>query len=215
MDRMKTFLIYVLVLVGFFLLSNVLENRALLSMYSTISGEIDCFYEGTESDFDIQNFNAKSCNINGYMSFDFVNTTGKHIDKCYIKINLYDQQDLLAHTEYVEINDMKPDESRKINIKFNANHIKRYDISVVQNIPDKTNILNILGWEIDLTNVGGLGIDLTKVKIFGKNIGEFIKNVFDKDKIKSTGNKFLDWALPKVRIFTTWPYVLAALLLIL
>ena len=86
MDRMKTFLIYALLIVGFFALSILLENGLLLAMYSKINGEFDGYYNRTGNYFTMENMSAKACNVNGYMSFDLMNSTNVLINKCYLKI---------------------------------------------------------------------------------------------------------------------------------
>lgn len=103
MNRMKTFLIYVLLIIGFFAVSVILENGLLMAMYSHISGEFDGYYQTTNSRFSIQNTSATACNVNGYLNFDLINTTGTFVDQCYLKIDLYNEQKLLADTEYIKV----------------------------------------------------------------------------------------------------------------
>ena len=108
MDRMKTFLTYVLLIIGFFVISLLLENGLLMAMYAPISGQFDGYYSVTNSKFSLENGKAKACNVNGYISFNLVNTTGKFVDKCYLKVDLYNKQDLLADTEYLQVQGMQP-----------------------------------------------------------------------------------------------------------
>lgn len=210
MDRMKTFLTYVLLIIGFFALSVLLENGLLMAMYSKISGEFNGYYTATNSDFSIKNVSAKACNVNGYMSFDLLNTTGNFIEKCYLKIDLYNEQNLLADTEYVELLGIESGDSKTFNIKFKANNIEKFKISIVENTPDKTNIINILGWEIDLTNVFGLGIDLTNVTIFGTKLTD----LFTWENIKTTGHNFWDWLVMIATGVPGWAYFFALLIII-
>ena len=108
MDRMKTFLKYVLWIIGFFVISLLLENGLLMAMYTPISGEFHDYYSTTGKKFSIENGKAKACNVNGYVSFDLINTTEKFVDKCYVKIDLYNDQNLLADTEYFKVQGMQP-----------------------------------------------------------------------------------------------------------
>lgn len=211
MDRMKTFLTYVLLMIGFFALSLLLENGLLLAMYSQISGEFDGSYAATNGKFSIDHVSAKACNVNGYLSFDFMNTTGKFVDQCYVKIDLYNEQDLLADTEYIEVRGLQPGATKPFNIKFKANNIEKFHISIVQNTPDKTNIINILGWEIDLTNVFGLGIDLSNVTIFGVKLAD----LFTWDNVMVTSSNFLNWLEMVVVSVPGWAYGLALLCIII
>ena len=108
MDRMKTFLTYALLIVGFYIVSVLLENGLLLAMYSRISGEFNGYYAPTNSQFGIGDASAKACNVNGYLRFDLLNTTGKFVDECYVKIDLYNHQKLLADTEYIKVRGLQP-----------------------------------------------------------------------------------------------------------
>lgn len=203
MKRMKTFLIYALLILGFFALSLILENGLLIAMYSSIEGDFDGYYSLTDSSFNAKNMKAKACNVNGYMNFDLVNSTGNFIDNCFLKIELYNERNLLSGTEYVQISNMDLGETKTYNIKFKANNIEKYYISVVPNVPDKTNIINILGWEIDLTNVFGLGIDLSNVSIFGTKLTD----LFKWSNIKSTGHNFWIWFIQIASGVPWWGYL--------
>lgn len=203
MKRMKTFLIYVLLIVGFFALSLVLEDGLLMAMYSKIDGEFNGHYSVTDTSFNMKNMKAKACNINGYMKFELVNTTGNDINNCFLKIELFNKGNLLSGTEYIQISDMTQNESKSFNVKFKANNITKYYISVVPDVPDKTNIINILGWEIDLTNVFGLGIDLSNVSIFGTKLTD----IFKLDNIKTTRNSFSLWFTSFITNIPWWGYL--------
>lgn len=205
MDRMKTFFKYAICLIVFFAISMLLENVLLKSMYSKISGEIDTHYSVTDTQFKVENISAKACNINGYVLFNLINTTGKDVEKCYLKLDLYNERDQLADTEYIEIDNLKEGETKNFNVKFKANNIEKFKAEIVEDVPDKTNIINILGWEIDLTNVFGLGIDISNFSVFGRKLSE----VFDWENIKSSGSKAWTWIV----MFTTgipwWAYAAA------
>lgn len=202
MERMKTFLTYALMIIGFIVISMVLENGLLMAMYSEIPGEFYGYYAPTNSRFRIDHSSAKACNVNGYLKFDLINSTGSFVDQCYLKIDLYNGRDLLAHTEYIEVRGMQDNAVKPFNIKFKANHIEKVVISIVENTPDKTNIINILGWEIDLTNVFGLGIDLSNITIFGTKLTD----IFTWDNIKSTGYNFGTWFINFVTGIPLWAY---------
>ena len=199
---MKTFLTYVLLIIGFLIGSMFLEDALLKAMYTEIPGEFNGYYTPTNGRFRIENANAKACRINGYISLDLLNTTGTFIDQCYMKIDLFNAQDLLAHTEYIEIKGMQPEDKKTLNLKFKANNIEKLTISMVENPPDKTNIINILGWEIDLTNVFGLGIDLSNVTIFGTKLTD----IFTWSNIKVTGYRFGTWFIELAESIPLWGY---------
>ena len=128
MDRMKTFFKYALLIVGFFILSLILENELIMGMYGTITGNTNM---SSNLGLDIQLEDSRATNINGYIRFKVKNTTGHFTQKCYAKIDLYSKQDLLAATKYAEINNFRANEERKFELKFKANEISRYNIEIV------------------------------------------------------------------------------------
>ncbi len=198
MDRMKTFFKYALLIVGFFILSLILENGLIMGMYGTITGNTNM---SSNLGLDIQLEDSRATNINGYIRFKVKNTTGHFTQKCYAKIDLYSKQDLLAATKYAEINNFRANEERKFELKFKANEISRYNIEIVEDLPDKTNILNLFGWEIDLTNV--FGMDLSN--LFGMNIAELFngQNIKEKGVSIFNGFKILLASIP------AWAYFIA------
>lgn len=155
-----------------------------MGMYGTITGNTNM---SSNLGLDIQLEDSRATNINGYIRFKVKNTTGHFTQKCYAKIDLYSKQDLLAATKYAEINNFRANEERKFELKFKANEISRYNIEIVEDLPDKTNILNLFGWEIDLTNV--FGMDLSN--LFGINIAELFNGQNIKEKGVSIFNGFL------------------------
>ena len=81
------------------------------------------------------------------------------------------------------------------------NEISRYEVSMVEETPDKSNILNLFGWEIDLTDV--FGMDLTS--FFGENI----RNILNAETIKETGISVFNWVKVILASVPTWAYVIA------
>lgn len=195
MKRMKTFLTYLLLLLGFFVVSLILEDGLLMKMYANITGNTNGTY-GVSSGFQIEMVDSRATNVNGYLRFKIKNTTGHFIEKCYVKIDLYSKQNLLAATKYFEINDFEANEEKKFELKFKANEISRYEITMTEEAPDKSNILNLFGWEVDMSDV--FGMDLTN--IFGP---------IDVQKIKENGISLWNWMKLLVSSVPTWAYVIA------
>ena len=215
---MKTFLMYALILVGFMFLSFVLEDGLLLGMYDKIDGNMD---NGVFSGMEMKDLGGRASNVNGYLSFTLKNISDSNIN-CYGKIDLYSRQNLLAATKYIEIFDFSPKQEKEYQIKFSANDIAFYDVELVATIPDKTNIINILGWEIDLSNV--FGMDLSDIKIFGVKITELFSwnnaksaalNAWEMFTLVASsvpwwgyaiGGAIVLWYMPKKYLFGIFPF---------
>lgn len=201
MDRLKTFFTYLLLIIGFFVVSLILENGLLEDMYKQIAGNANGTYINTDNGFSINVDESRASNVSGYLRFRIKNTTGHYIERCYAKIDLYSKQNLLAATKYAEITDFKENEERKFELKFKANEISRYEISMLEDVPDKSNILNLFGWEIDLTDV--FGMDLTRF------FGDDVKALLNANTIKETGISIFNWAKVIIASVPTWAYVIA------
>lgn len=161
MDRVKELNTYVFLLVGFFILSIILENGLIAAMYTPISGLASNSYTNADG-LEVTVVDARATRVNGYMKVKVKNTTGRDIDRCYAKMNLYNKYGLVA-TEYVEIQDFKNGEEKVFDVKFNAQEVERYEVELVETAPEESHILDFFGWKIDLTNFLNLGIDLTKI----------------------------------------------------
>lgn len=203
MKRMKTFFIYFLLLLGLYIVSNLLQHGLILNMYSTIEGNAE-----SNNQLNIEVSKVKATNVNGYMDFSITNDSNDYIEKAYAKIDFIDKYDLNSITQYAIINDLEPGQTRNYKINFRGNKIKEYNISFVPELPDKTHIINILGWEIDATNVFGLGIDLTNIN--GVDITQYFS-------IKELKNLFSDsWSLGInfAKSIPLWGYVVASLIVL-
>ncbi len=204
MERMRTFLLYLLAILGFMFLSYVLENGLIENMYKKMNGNI----EQTITNISIEEASGKATNVNGYMSFKLLNNSSYNMKNHYVKIELYSKQGLLAATKYVEIPELQGGQSKDYQVKFKANEIRSYNMSVVTEIPDKTNIINILGWEIDLSDV--FGMDLTNATLFGVKLTE----LFSWDGAKSAGANAWNWSLKILEGVPLWAYAIATGLVI-
>ncbi len=203
MKRMKTFFIYFLLFAGLYIVSTLLEHGLILSMYGDIKGNT---YNNDQLTISVSD--AKATNVNGYVKLNITNNSNEHIDSSYAKIEFIDEYDLKAITEYVVITDLAPGKTKEYKINFRANKIEEYDICFVSEIPDKSHIINILGWEIDATNVFGLGIDLTNVN------GVDITQYMSLKGIRSFATDGWLFALSVARSIPVWGYVVASLIVI-
>lgn len=196
MARMKTFLLYFLGIVGFFFLSLLLEDALIENMYVKMTGEVS-----SSSSIIIDNDAGKASNVNGYMQFRVSNKSNTTCDD-YVKIDLYSKQGLLATTKYVEITDLKPGTAKTYQVKLNGSELRTYKIAIVDEAPDKSKIINILGWEIDLENF--FGMDLSDLSIFGVRLAD----IFNKDNIKTTGSNIWNWTINFLNSIPWWGYMI-------
>lgn len=199
MARMKTFFLYFLGLVGFMALSIVLEFGLIENMYVKMAGEIT----SPSNEIFIEDVSAKASNVNGYMDFKLA-TNSPNANNKFVKIELFSKMGLPSGTKYVPITDLEPGTPKNYQVKFKANEIRHYKLSIVTETPDKSNILNIFGWEIDLTNV--FGMDLSNVTLFGVKLSE----LFTIENLKVAGGTAYLWIMRIVNSVPWWGYAIAA-----
>ena len=199
MDRMKTFLLFALGIIGFMFLSYVLENGLIANMYKKMDGNVT-----GSSAIVIEDVSGRASNVNGYMNFKLTNISSLDDVNQYVKIDLYSKQGLHAVTKYIEIADVPSQASKDYQIKFKGSELRTYDISVVSELPDMTNIINILGWEIDLSNV--FGMDLSNLKLFGVKLTD----IFAWDNVKTAGGNAWSWTVNLLQSIPWWGYAIAS-----
>lgn len=196
---MKTFLLYALGIIGFMFLSYVLENGLIANMYKKMDGNVT-----GSSAIVIEDVSGRASNVNGYMNFKLTNISSLDDVNQYVKIDLYSKQGLHAVTKYIEIADVPSQASKDYQIKFKGSELRTYDISVVSELPDMTNIINILGWEIDLSNV--FGMDLSNLKLFGVKLTD----IFAWDNVKTAGGNAWSWTVNLLQSIPWWGYAIAS-----
>ena len=197
MARMRTFLIYALLIIGFILLSTILENGLVDNMYETMTGSTN---KGIYSNVDVENISGRASSVNGYMSFKLKNNSDNKLN-CYAKIDLYNKQGLNCATKYVPI-DLNSNSEKDYQVNFKGSNIISYSVDIVQTAPDKTNIINVLGWEIDLTNV--LGMDLSNATLFGVKLSK----IFTVDNAKTAGSNAMAFIRMTLASVPWWGYVI-------
>lgn len=198
MDRMRTFLLYALGIIGFIFLSYLLENGLISNMYKKMDGDVF-----STSEIVIEDVSGRASNINGYMNFKLTNLSPYDNINQYIKLDLYSKQGLHAVTKYIEIADIPSQDSKNYQIKFKGSELRSYDIAVVSELPDMTNIINIFGWEIDLSDV--FGLNLTDFRIMGVKLTD----IFIWDNVKTAGQNAKAWSITMMKSVPWWGYVVA------
>lgn len=129
MDRMKTFLLYALCVIGFFIFSNVMMNLAIHGTYKTM--HVDLYkYDGIE----MQINENKYTSVNGYVGGKIINNTKDIITNKYIKIDIYSKRDVLLGTKYVTVNNFRPNETREFKMGYKLNNSNYCKIHITDTI---------------------------------------------------------------------------------
>ena len=126
MARMKTFFIYFLLVVAFFIFSQIIIAVSIHTSYSYKSVEIKTPIPITAE--------AQATSVNGYVKGKVFNNTTEPMENKFIKIECYSKNNVLLGTKYVEINNINTKETPEYEMKFNYSKVDKVVIEVVDEI---------------------------------------------------------------------------------
>ena len=121
MDTVKRFAKYAILLILFWIFSDILINIGINSMYKDMDQK-----GGTPEG--IQVVEVQSTSVNGRIK---LTAEGENLSGKFIKIDLYSDIDNLLGTQYLEIGDLGENEIKNIETYFKISETKSYEISVV------------------------------------------------------------------------------------
>lgn len=121
---MKKFLIYALLLIGFFIFSNFLISVGLNSTYQDIQRE--------DHHSEITVYQAEATYVNGRIRGILTNTKGENLQGKFLEIELYSKRDVLLGRSYIEIDDIKKDETQNFELLFKAKEVDHYQVGIVE-----------------------------------------------------------------------------------
>lgn len=129
MQRMKTFGLYALCVILFFIFSNLMINVALKASYDPIDT-----YKTESKGISIDINEAKATYVNGYIGGKIINYN-KTIEKTYLKIDLYTKRDVYLGSKYIEFNNLEQNEAREFRMGFKFTDVDHAAITLVDEVP--------------------------------------------------------------------------------
>lgn len=133
MDSIKRWLIYALLILGFFVYSDFLINVGLNSTYKPI--------ERLDQNSSISVYQQEATRVNGRIR-GIIDKT--NINEKYLKFSLYSERNVLMGQHYIDINQDEDTNTQSFELLFKANNVSSYRIDVVdekENIDTKLEIL--------------------------------------------------------------------------
>lgn len=127
MDRLKTFLIYALIVVGFIILSEFLINVGLNSEYEPIT-RIDNTKE-------VQIYQAEATLANGRIR-GIIQNTDSDISNKYAKFSFYSERNLLLGKKFIKIDTLENGKVQPIELFFKLEDIGSYSVEIVDEKDD-------------------------------------------------------------------------------
>ncbi|MFR1441049.1 MAG: hypothetical protein ACLURX_02840 [Clostridia bacterium] len=132
MDKLKKYFIYILLLVGFFILSNFLINVGLNSTYKKITRKEDNLSQ-------VVIYQEEATFVNGRIK-GIVSNTSTINDK-YIKFDFYSERNVKLGSKYIEVDKTKG--NMPIEIYFKLRDVSYYTIATV-NEKDKSGEIDLI-----------------------------------------------------------------------
>ena len=123
MARMKTFLIYALLVVGFFIFSEFIISVGLNSSYKDI--------ERKDNISQVEITEAKATLVNGKIKGIIKDSKEDNLTGKYVEIDLYSERDNMIGKRYVEINTTEVNREQEFSIYFEAEDVKSYSVAII------------------------------------------------------------------------------------
>lgn len=122
MSTMQKIVIWTLILIGFFILSDFLINVGLNSAYKNISRE--------DKNEEIIVYQADATYVNGRIR-GLIKKPKNPQDR-YLKIDVYSKIDVIVGTGYIELKDLEEEESQPFELLFRAKEVAYYKVDTVK-----------------------------------------------------------------------------------
>lgn len=120
MNRMKTFFIYALCIIGFFIFSDLMIYLNLETTYQNI-GRKDNIEQVTI-------YQAQATKVNGRIKGEIYNKAENKITNKYLRIDLYSERDICLGSKYIDISSMRENETRNFEIYFKLQDVDYYEL---------------------------------------------------------------------------------------
>ena len=137
MKRLKTFLIYGLLILGFWILSDILIKVGINSTYKPI--------ERIDKTEQIEVYQAEATLINGRLKGVIKNSAENNVSNKYVKLQLYSDLNNEIGTRYIAINELEQNNVKPLELYFKVKHVRYYKLSIVdEKGPDEGLDIDIL-----------------------------------------------------------------------
>ena len=157
MSRMKTFFKYFLMVVAFFIFSNIMIHALLKVSYTDIKD-----YEIDVNDLFVEVKEAKASNRNGNINGIVKNNNDTAIENKYLKISMLSNHGKVLGEKYVKIDKIEPKQMREFEVKFDYDNVKSFKIELSDTAPYDPSIPEMI--EMLKNNTNGITTDIISFK---------------------------------------------------
>ena len=122
MKELKTLFKYVLMIVGFFILTEFLIQVGLNTKYEDIK-RIDNISQ-------VNIYQAEATLVNGRIRGIITNTEAEDLSNKYVRIDFYSERNVLLGRKYIEINNLQANESQAFEVFFKLEDVSSYEVVI-------------------------------------------------------------------------------------
>ena len=123
MARLKTFFIYFMLVVLFFIFSQIVIYVAINTTYAYKSVDI-------KSSIPVKAL-VEATSINGRAKITVKNDTQSEIENKYIQIRCFSKHEVLMGTKYIKIDKIQANEEKEFEIHFNFDKVEKAEIDII------------------------------------------------------------------------------------
>ena len=128
MERMKTFFIYALCVIAFFIFSQIIIYICIHTTYRYKDYEVK-----TPISITVE---VQATSVNGIVKGRVLNNTQEVMENQYLQMEFYSKQDNLLGTKYVPISHLEVGEQQEYEMKFNLSRVDHVVLDIVDTIPE-------------------------------------------------------------------------------
>ena len=132
MERLKTFLLYALIIAAFWLVSDIIIYLCIHATYQ----DVDTKVYDTSSEITINE--SKATYVNGYVKGSIKNTSQDIIKEKYIEIDLYSQKNIKLGTKYIKIENLDSNSCKEFEMWYKYTDVNYVMITTTDTLKDVT-----------------------------------------------------------------------------
>lgn len=139
MDRMKTFFKYFLIVVLFYIFSNLMINAFFKISYKDIRD-----YKIEVNDLFVDVSEAKATSRNGYIKGIVKNKNENAIENKYLKISFLSKNKNVLGEKYIKIDKIESQQLRNFEVKFDYDNVKSFKIEMTDTKPEEVDFIELI-----------------------------------------------------------------------
>lgn len=132
MAKLKKYLLYVILIVAFWIFSDILIYISINSTYANVNTRVYSILP------EITVGESKATYVNGYIKGNIKNNTDSIINNKYLKIELYSPRDVKLGTKYVKIENLDVNKYQEFEMWYKFTDVEYVNITATDNIENAT-----------------------------------------------------------------------------